>query len=180
MTYALTPSSASCLCKALHSGAIGAILYLEHAAQRLCVELDFEHEADKVAVLIALKQTRHTMRLQAGDPANAQHLREQIEAIANGTADTAETGAIGTPPAPQREPFTLCQQDESTLRHLVRIGGTRHLKCGASITVHNTRQRDRRDALVTTQAGTAHLIGGTPGCLYAVATLHIETALNAA
>lgn len=180
MSLALTNDSKLTLAKALELAATATVVYLERPTDRIRAELEFEQQQGKLEVKIAMASQRHTMRLQAGDPANAWHLHEQLEAIANGTADTAETGAIGTPPAPEREPFALSVQDEATLRHLMRVGGTRHLECGVSVTVHNTRQTQRRDALVTTPAGTEHLIGGNPGCLYAVAALHIETALNAA
>lgn len=180
MTYALTHDSTFALGKALRAGASAATVYLEHPATQARADLTFEEAAGKLAVSIAMEYGHHTLHLQAGDTANAQHIREQLEAIANGTADTAETGAIGTPTAPAREPFALDAEDEASIRHLVRIGGTRHLECGASITVHRPLQGEKRDALVVTPNGTAHLHGGTPGCLYVVAAQHIEAALNAA
>jgi len=181
MTYALTQQSLHGLRRALTTPmSMQATLQLERPASRVAVMLELEQVADKLAVSIVLGHHRSTIRLQANDPANTAHIREQIEAIANGTADTAETGAIGTPTAPAREPFALDATDEASLRHLVRMGGTRHLQCGVSITVHNTLQSMQRDALVTTQVGTAHLQAGTPGELYVAAATHIEAALNAA
>lgn len=181
MTYALTHDSTFALGKALRAGASAATVYLEHPATQARADLTFEEAAGKLAVSIAMEHGHHTLHLQAGDTANAQHIREQLEAIANGTADTAETGAIGTPTAPAREPFALDAEDEASLRHLVRIGGTRHLQCGVSITVHNASILEpHRHALVTTQTSTEHLQAGTPGELYAVAAQHIEAALNAA
>src|SRR5690606_16301999 len=97
-----------------------------------------------------------------------------------GTACTAQTGAMGKPSKPAANSFALSTADETTLRHLVRLGGTRHLGCGASVTVHNALKTTRRDALVTTCAGTRHLHAGT-GCeLYVALAEHIEAALNAA
>ncbi|MBU1330896.1 MAG: hypothetical protein KJ884_02025 [Gammaproteobacteria bacterium] len=180
MTYALTAESNLTLGHALRGDATAATLYLEHPAQLVRVELDFEHEADKLAVRINMEHCRDTMRLQAGDPANAQHLREQIEAIANGTADTAATGAIGASQAKASEPFALGDQDESSIRTVVRHGGTRHLYCNATVTVHTSALSQRLDALVSTRAGTEHLHAGTPGELYVVLAQHIEAALNAA
>lgn len=182
MTYALTQQSLHGLRRALVTPIDRhATLHLERPASRVAVMLELEQVADKLAVSIELGHHRSTIRLQANDPANTAHICEQIEAIANGTADTGETGAIGTPTAPAREPFALDAEDEASLRHLVRIGGTRHLQCGVSVTVHNAGiLAPRRHALVTTQASTEHLQAGTPGELYAVAAQHIEAALNAA
>ncbi|RRV41307.1 hypothetical protein EGJ86_07425 [Pseudomonas sp. o96-267] len=181
MTYTLTQQSLHGLRRALTTPmSMQATLHLERPASRVAVMLELEQVADKLAVSIVLGHHRSTIRLQANDPANSAHICEQIEAIANGTADTAETGAIGTPTAPAREPFALDTKDEASLRHLVRMGGTRHLQCGVSITVHNTLQSMQRDALVTTQVGTAHLQAGTPRELYVVAAKHIEAAFNAA
>lgn len=181
MTYALTPLSRDYLNRIL-ADADGSrtVLHLERAAQNIAASLAFEQAEDKLTVTITLGHHRSEVRLQANDPANAEHIREQLEAIANGTADTAETGAIGTPTAPAREPLALDAEDEASLRHLVRIGGTRHLACGVSITVHRTLKDEQRDALVTLPAGTKHLQAGTPGELYVAAAQHIEAALNAA
>lgn len=184
MNFFLSPSTVSDLAQALESTIStgrGQRLIIRNPVDRRCVTLYLAPEPGKVLAGITVEGQRHTIRLQANDPANAEHLREQIEAIANGTADTAETGAIGTPTAPARAPFALDAEDEASLRHLVRIGGTRHLQCGVSITVHNASILEpRRHALVTTQTSTEHLQAGTPGELYAVAAQHIEAALNAA
>lgn len=181
MTYALSQQSINILRGALVTPRDRhATLQLERAATSVAAMLEFEHADDKLYVAITLGHHRSAIRLQANDPANAEHIREQLEAIANGTADTAETGAIGTPTAPAREPFALCEDDEAKLRHLARIGGTRHLQCGVSITVHNALQSTQRHAWVTTPNGTAPLQAGTPGELYVVAAQHIEAALNAA
>lgn len=181
MTYALTQPAMACLRAALSDQRTTvALVDLERPAGTLRAQLHIEHEADKLAVLIAMEQTRHTMRLQAGDPANAQHLREQIEAIANGTADTAATGAIGASSAPARPPFALGYDDEVSLRTLVRQGGTRHLLAEATVTVHRPFNCKGQHALVTTPASTAHLQAATPRELYGLLAEHIETALNAA
>lgn len=186
MTYALSLESqqalrgvfSKSLFKLVPGGFTAVVLNRPPSELRAAVYV--EDEGEKLAVLIDMHQSRHTLRLQAGDPANAEHIREQLEAIANGTADTAETGAIGTPTAPAHEPFALNAEDEASLRHLVRIGGTRHLACGVSITVHNALQSTQRHAWVTTPNGTSPLQAGTPGELYVAAAQHIEAALNAA
>lgn len=182
MTYKLTPQSLAVLHNALGLGKPSlAIIDLHRPANTLRASLQFEPADGKIEVVVGMEHSFTTIRLQAADHANGMHLHDQILAIANGTADTAETGAIGTPTAPAREPFALNETDEIVLRHLVRIGGTRHLDCGVSITVHNASILEpRRHALVTTPTSTEHLQAGTPGELYAVAAQHIEAALNAA
>lgn len=181
MTFALTQPALACLRAALSDQQTSvSLMDLERPAGTLRAQLHIEREADKLAVRIALEQTRTTMRLQAGDPANAQHLREQIEAIANGTADTAATGAIGASPEPARPTFALSDEDESSLRSAARHGGTRHLYCAATVTVHSSALSQRLDALVTTPGSTEHLHARTSGELYVLLAQHIETALNAA
>lgn len=98
MTYALSLSSLECLRNALKAQeTCCALVDLERPASTLRATLNFEPESDKLSVLIDMHQSHHTLRLQAGDPANTEHIREQLEAIANGTAETAETGMIGAP-----------------------------------------------------------------------------------
>lgn len=182
MTYKLTPQSLPVLHNALGLGKPStAIIELHRPANTLRASLQFEPADDKIEVVVGMEQCNTTIRLQAADHANALHLHDQILAIANGTADTAETGAIGTPTAPAREPFALDAEDEASLRHLARIGGTRHLQCGVSVTVHYAGiLTPHRHALVSTPYATEHLQAGTPGELYVVAAQHIEAALNAA
>lgn len=181
MTYALTPMSARAIGVLLNAGGGSEAILLRRPESELRAELYIERGGRTLTATILLGHQRSSLTLQDGDGANQLNLADQIEAIANGTADTAETGAIGTPTAPARAPFALDAEDEASLRHLVRIGGTRHLQCGVSITVHNASILEpRRHALVTTQTSTEHLQAGTPGELYAVAAQHIEAALNAA
>lgn len=181
MTYALTPMSARTIGALLTAGAGSEAILLRRPESELRAELHIERNGRTLTALILLGHQRSTLTLQDGDGANQLNLADQIEAIANGTADTAETGAIGTPSAPEREPFALNETDEIMLRHLVRIGGTRHLDCGVSVTVHYAGiLTPYRHALVSTPYATEHLQAGTPGELYVVAAQHIEAALNAA
>ncbi len=179
-TYNLGASGAKAIGVLLTTGSGSETLLLHRPANDLCAQLHLEPNGRTLTATILLGHQRSSLTLQDGDGANQLTLIEQIEAIANGTADTAETGAIGTPSPPAREDFALCEDDEASLRHLVRIGGTRHLHCGASITVHNALQSTQRHAWVTTPNGTSPLQAGTPGELYVAAAQHIEAALNAA
>jgi hypothetical protein len=54
----------------------------------------------KLEAELRLREQRHSMTLQAGDSANAQHLADWVEAVANGTLDTAQA-------IPQRQPVLL-------------------------------------------------------------------------
>ena len=133
MTYALTQQSLHGLRRALTTPMDRkATLHLERPASRVAVMLELEQVADKLAVIIVLGHHRSTIRLQANDPANTAHLCEQIEAIANGTADTAETGAIGAPSSPPQ----LCLDDRNAITLTAQKGGHAVLFMGATITVH--------------------------------------------
>lgn len=139
MSLALTNDSKLTLAKALELATTATVVYLERPTDRIRAELEFEQQQGKLEVKIAMASQRHTMRLQAGDPANAWHLREQLEAIANGKADTAETGAIGTPTAnPQ-----LCTADRNLIVLTSQKGGHAELAMGATITVHRPNQTAR-------------------------------------
>ncbi|WP_217476590.1 DUF3310 domain-containing protein [Stutzerimonas stutzeri] len=59
--------------------------------------------------VLYLANQRHSMTLQRNDRANAQHLAEWVESIANGTLDTAEA-------TPQRTVCT-CPSGDGSLRH---------------------------------------------------------------
>lgn len=237
--YSLTTASEKAIGMLLTAGGGSETLLLRRPANELRAELHLEPAGRTLTAVILLGHQRNTLTLQDGDGANPLNLADYIEAIANGTADSAETGAIGAPaelascckcngeaigycylapgssqdwlhgvkcrysdcqkvesantpreahaawnaiqrqPLPVKVPFTLCEHDLQRLHHLARIGGTRHLQCAVSVTVHSVPQIMRRDALVTTPAGTTHLHGGTPGELFASAVQHIEAALNA-
>lgn len=238
--YSLTTASEKAIGMLLTAGGGSETLLLRRPANELRAELHLEPAGRTLTAVILLGHQRNTLTLQDGDGANQLNLADYIEAIANGTADTAETGTIGAPaelapcckcggeaigycylapgstqdwlhgvkcrysdcqkvesaatpgeahaawnaiqiqPLPAKEPFALCAQDEASLRHLARIGGTRHLQCDVSITVHNALQDARRYALVTIASATQLLEAGTPGELYVQAAQHIEAALNAA
>lgn len=129
MTYALSQQSFNFLRVALVTPRHRrTTLLLERAATSVAAMLEFEHADDKLAVAITLGHHRSAIRLQANDPANAEHIREQLEAIANGTADTAETGTIGAPTTPA----PCCKCGGEAISYEYAIPGTeyRHgVKC---------------------------------------------------
>src|SRR5690606_6324323 len=92
MTYKLTPQSLPVLHNALSLGKPSiAMIELHRPANTLRACLQFEPADGKIEVVVGMEQSNTTIRLQAADHANAMHLHDQILAIANGTADTAET-----------------------------------------------------------------------------------------
>lgn len=78
-------------------------LLLTQPARELRAEITIEpsgiadQSGGQVHAVLWLREQRHSITLQRDDSANAQHLSEWVEAIANGTLDTAE--AIAQRPA---------------------------------------------------------------------------------
>ncbi|MDH0154337.1 hypothetical protein [Stutzerimonas stutzeri] len=55
---------------------------------------------NQLLAVLFMREQRHSMTLQRNDGANAQHLADWVEAVANGTLDTAEAIPQRTYPAP--------------------------------------------------------------------------------
>lgn len=71
--------------------------------------------------VLYLANQRHSMTLQRNDSANAQHLAEWVEAIANGTLDTAE--AVPQRPAPtDLLPCCRCEGEAIAYDYALRSG----------------------------------------------------------
>ncbi|MCW8156604.1 hypothetical protein D7243_10400 [Stutzerimonas stutzeri] len=92
-TFSLTKGSEAAL-GMLARQAGHEILLLTQPARDLRAELTIEpftsESVDQLLVVLFLREQRHSMTLQRNDSANAQHLADWIEAVANGTLDTAE------------------------------------------------------------------------------------------
>lgn len=91
-TYSLTHGSEQALGLLLAAGGGEDTLLLRRPENTLHAMLTLQPEGDQVQAFICIGHSRWRQTLQANDPANAQHLADYLEAIANGTADTAETG----------------------------------------------------------------------------------------
>lgn len=188
--YSLTTASEKAIGMLLTAGGGSETLLLRRPECERRIELHIEPAGAHLEACIAGDGTaQHTLKLQRNDPANAQHLADFIHGIANRTTHIAQAAPVKVGPfdrialatSSAREPFALNAEDEASLRHLVRIGGTRHLQCGVSVTVHNAGiLAPSRHALITTPDSTEHLQAGTPGELYVILAQHIEAALNAA
>lgn len=92
-TFSLTRGSEAAL-GMLASQAGTETLLLTHPARDLRAELSIEpftsDSGDQLLAVLFMREQRHSMTLQRNDGANFQHLADWIEAVANGTLDTAE------------------------------------------------------------------------------------------
>lgn len=102
-TYSLTKGSAVAL-GMLASQAGSETLLLTQPARELRAEVSIEpftgDNGDQLQAVLFMREQRHSMTLQRNDGANVQHLADWIEAVANGTLDTAQA-------IPQRQPVLL-------------------------------------------------------------------------
>lgn len=101
--YTLTAGSTAALRLIANMGGTETLLLIQ-PARELRPEITIEPMGTlfgaPLQAVVYLANQRHSMTLQRGDGANAQHLAEWVEAIANGTLDTAEA-------TPQRPPVRL-------------------------------------------------------------------------
>ncbi|MBC04120.1 hypothetical protein [Stutzerimonas balearica] len=102
-TFSLTKGSAAALgMLAIQAGS--ETLLLTQPARELRAELSIEpftgDSGDQLLAVLFMREQRHSMTLQRGDGANVQHLADWVEAVANGTLDTAQA-------IPQRQPVLL-------------------------------------------------------------------------
>lgn len=93
-TYTLTPASEGALRRlalACQPGGTDHLLLIA-PARELTAQVSIEHAAQpyQLQATVELGSQRHSMTLQRDDSANTQHLADWVEAIANGTLDTAE------------------------------------------------------------------------------------------
>lgn len=92
-TFSLTRGSEAAL-GMLASQAGSETLLLTQPARELRAELSIEpftsDSGDQLLAVLFMREQRHSMTLQRNDGANVQHLADWIEAVANGTLDTAE------------------------------------------------------------------------------------------
>jgi len=101
-TFSLTRGSEAAL-GMLASQAGTETLLLTQPARELRAELSIEPftsaSGDQLLAVLFMREQRHSMTLQRNDGANAQHLADWIEAVANGTVDTAEAVPQRTDPS---------------------------------------------------------------------------------
>lgn len=102
-TFSLTKGSAAAL-GMLTIQAGSETLLLTQPARELRAELSIEpftgDSGEQLLAVLFMREQRHSMTLQRNDGANVQHLADWVEAVANGTLDTAQA-------IPQRQPVLL-------------------------------------------------------------------------
>ncbi|SDH48975.1 DUF3310 domain-containing protein [Pseudomonas panipatensis] len=96
--YALTPMAAAALQDIANNGGSASIL-LSRPAASIHAAVCIEQAGAQMEAVVIIGNTTNSLTLQTRDSANARHLAEFVEAIANGTLDTAaapaETVAAG-------------------------------------------------------------------------------------
>lgn len=87
--YSLTKGSEHALKLLALTGGNDTLLLIQ-PAREIRAEIYVQPAAEqKIEAELRLREQCHSMTLQTGDSANAQHLADWVEAIANGTLDTA-------------------------------------------------------------------------------------------
>lgn len=98
--FSLTKGSEHALQLLALTGGSDTLLLIQ-PPREVRAEINVQTAAEqKLEAELRLREQRHNMTLQAGDRANAQHLADWVEAVANGTLDTAQA-------IPQRQPVLL-------------------------------------------------------------------------
>ncbi|MDU4250502.1 MULTISPECIES: DUF3310 domain-containing protein [Pseudomonas] len=92
--YTLTPAAAAVLQDLANNGGNASIL-LSRAAASINAAVHVESGSAKMEAVVIIGNMTNSLTLLTGDRANARHLGEFVEAIANGTLDTA--AAPGAP-----------------------------------------------------------------------------------
>ncbi|WP_024767110.1 DUF3310 domain-containing protein [Pseudomonas nitroreducens] len=90
--YTLTGAASVILQDLAHNGGHSSIL-LSRAASSIQAAVSVEHAGAQLEAVVIIGDTTNSLFLPAGDSANDRHLVEFVEAIANGTLDTAASPA---------------------------------------------------------------------------------------
>ena len=96
--YSLTTASEKAIGMLLTAGGGSEILLLRRPECERRIELHIEANPTFIEAVISAGAAQHSIKLPSGDSANGQHLADFIEAIANGTAETAEQAPVKVGP----------------------------------------------------------------------------------
>ncbi|MFN3766808.1 MAG: DUF3310 domain-containing protein [Ectopseudomonas guguanensis] len=96
--YSLTTASEKAIGMLLTAGGGSETLLLRRPECERRIELHIEAADTFIEAVISAGAAQHSIKLPSGDSANGQHLADFIEAIANGTADTAEQAPVKVGP----------------------------------------------------------------------------------
>ena len=89
-TYSITNPSEQALRLLITAGGGEETLLLQSAEHELRTQVSLEPSGAKLVASLHIGDRTETMVLQANDPANANHIAGYLEALANGTAETAK------------------------------------------------------------------------------------------
>lgn len=151
-----------------------ATVHLHRPEQVIEASFDIELTDTQARCWVELGGHTGQVTLRRADRANHLHLRDFIQDIANGRADTAElapAAAVAAPTSPG-----LSAEDESTLRYICRHGGTRLLGAQALVSVHVA---GTCHALLSVGSTSEHLTAATAGELYASLATRLDQLLAA-
>jgi len=127
----------------------------------------------KIEAVLFLREQRHSMTLQPEDTANAQHLADWVESIANGTLDTAEAIAQ-RPAAADLSPCCKCASEAIGYDYAIPDHGFRHgVKCRhhdcqsiegfeTAAEAHDTWNNIQRDDLAEQPSATTDMVNHPP------------------
>jgi hypothetical protein len=105
-TYSITNPSEQALRLLMTAGGGEETLLLQSAEHELRAQVSLEPSGAKLVASLHIGDRTETMVLQANDPANANHIADYLEALANGTAETAKPPV--TNHAHRLNPCRLC------------------------------------------------------------------------
>ena len=100
--YSLTTASEKAIGMLLTAGGGSETLLLRRPECERRIELHIEAADTFIEAVISAGAAQHSIKLPSGDSANSQHLADFVEAIANGTAETAEQAPVKVGPFDRR------------------------------------------------------------------------------
>lgn len=172
--YSITQPSEQALRLLLNAGGGEETLLLQRPENSLRAQVLLEQAGSKLAASIHIGDRTETMLLQANDPANANHIADYIEALANGNAETAAPMHMR---APQQQRPQLNSQAASRLLHTCTHGGHVEILPGMHITVAG--EGTKRTAIAAFKGCKPHLVSGSVRDVLSSLTEHTEQLLAA-
>lgn len=95
--YSITNPSEQALRVLITAGGGEETLLLQREGQELRAQVALEPSGSKLVASLRIGDRTETSVLQADDPANANHIADYLEALANGTAETAKQPCAAHP-----------------------------------------------------------------------------------
>jgi hypothetical protein len=159
MSYAITFPSQQALLVLLKSGGDETLL-LSRPDNTIHAHVKLERIPARFELSIEMCGTKSSLALPGTDADEAcRHTIEHLEAVANGTADTALA------PSAKRS-ASICLADQRLLVETCRNGGHATLQLGALVTVH--RQGSQRTAITCMHGDTSICSGSTADVVHSL------------